>query len=141
MQITHSIAIDAPPARVWELTLDVESWPDFVPTVTHVEWIDTGPVRVGSRARVKQPAQPAKVWTVTVLEPETRFVWMTKSVGLSMTATHRLIATGSGTTNTLTLDLEGLLAPVFHMLFRRLIRNALVTENEAFQRVSARDRQ
>jgi hypothetical protein len=66
---------------------------------------------------------------------------MTKSVGLSMTATHRLIATGSGTTNTLTLDLEGLMAPVFHMLFGRLIRNALVTENEAFQRAAARDRQ
>jgi len=53
-----------------------------------------------------------------------------------MTATHRLTATAAGTTNTLTLDIEGPTAPVFGLLFRSLIKKALATEIEGFKRVA-----
>jgi uncharacterized protein YndB with AHSA1/START domain len=140
MQITHSIEIAAPVARVWALTLDAESRPDFTSTMTRVEWITDPPVRVGSQARVKQPAQSAKLWTVTVLDAERCFAWTTRSMGLRMTATHRLAATDAGTTNALEVEIEGLFAPLFGLLFRSLIRKALATENEGFRRAAEGDR-
>jgi len=132
MRIEHSIEIDEPIERVWELTLDVEAWPEHTPSMTSVELLDD-PLLVGSRARIKQPAQREKVWTVTALVPRRRFAWTTKSMGTVMTASHRLAESASGTTNTLTIDIEGALAPVIGFLLRRPIRSALTQENEGFK--------
>ena len=57
MRIEDSIDIAAPVERVWELTMDVESWPQLTPTITSVKRLDHGPLAVGSAARIKQPAQ------------------------------------------------------------------------------------
>ena len=100
MRIEHSIDIAAPVARVWELTLDIESWPEHVPTMTSIRRLDDGPLTVGSRAEVKQPGQRARVWTVTELEAKRVFAWSADALGTTMTGTHRLTATESGTTNT-----------------------------------------
>jgi len=70
VQITHSIEIAAPIARVGELTLDAESWPEFTSTMTRVQRITDPSVRVGSQARVRQSAQGAKVWTLTAVDAE-----------------------------------------------------------------------
>ena len=138
MRIEHRIEIAAPVDRVWELTLDVEAWPDITPTVTRVEWLSAPPVGVGSAARIKQPGQRAKTWTVTACEPGRRFAWATRSPGLAMTGTHTLAACDAGTENTLAIDLQGPLAPIFGTLFRGLIRKALVAENEGFKRAAER---
>ena len=133
MHLQTSLHINAPIERVWELTLDVESWPRLTPTVTKVEHLDTGPLAVGSRTRVKQPAQRAKVWTVTELEAGRRFAWTTSAFGGSMTGAHDLTPDGSGTANTLTIDLDGPFAGLVGMLFGRTIRRAIETENKGFK--------
>ncbi|MHC4973100.1 MAG: SRPBCC family protein [Planctomycetota bacterium] len=133
MRIKHSIEIAAPVARVWKLTLDVEKWPDLTPTITRIEWLSEPPVRVGCQARIKQPGQRAKIWTVTEFEPERCFTWATRSLGLTMTGSHRLAASDAGTTNLLSIDLEGPLAPLVGALFRRPILKAIATENEGFK--------
>ena len=104
----HRIDIDASPAIVWARTIDVASWPQMFPTVTSVERLDDGPLRVGSRARIKQPGQPHRVWTVTEIEPEHRFVWTTQATGFAMSGKHVLTPTTvGGTVNHLTIDLDG----------------------------------
>jgi len=133
MRIENSIEIDAPIARVWDVTLDVESWPDHTSTITSVERLDTGPIAVGSCARVKQPAQRSKVWTVTSLEPDKQFAWATKVMGTTMTGSHVLSSTATGTTNTLTIEIEGALAPIVGALIRLPIRKAIATENEGIK--------
>lgn len=133
MRIQHSLDIAAPPSRVWELTIDVEALPNHTPTMTDVTLLDPTPLTVGSTVRIKQPAQRAKVWTITELEPNKRFTWTTKSAGTVMTATHNLIETPTGTTNTLTVDIEGRLPALLGALIRRPIRKALATENNGFK--------
>lgn len=133
MKIQHTLDIAAPPSRVWELTIDVESLPDHTPTMSSVTLLDPAPVAVGSTARIKQPGQRAKVWTVTQVEPNKRFSWNTTSSGMVMTASHDLVETPTGTTNTLTVEMDGLLAPVLGLLLRWPIGRAIAAENEGFK--------
>ena len=78
MRFENTIEIDAPADRVWALTTDVESWPAITPTMTKVERLDNGPFHATSTARVKQPGQRAKVWTVTAFDPDHSFTWETR---------------------------------------------------------------
>jgi len=133
MRIENVIAINTPVPRVWGLTLDVESWPEHSPTMTSIERLDDGPLAVGSKARVKQPAQRAKVWTVTELDPERSFAWSTRVMGTTMTGRHMMAPSGDGTTQTLTVDIEGPLAPLVGALVRRPILKAISTENQGFK--------
>lgn len=133
MRIEHNIEIEASVEQVWELTLDVEAWPDHTPSMTSVERLDDGPLGIGSQARIKQPAQGTKVWTVTEFEPRKRFAWSTRSMGMTMTGRHELIERDSGMTNRLTIDIDGPLAGLFGLLLRRPIRSAITKENEGFK--------
>lgn len=137
MRVQNTILIDAPIRRVWDLTLDVETWPDITPTMTSVELLDT-PLRVGSAARIKQPGQRTRTWTVSQLEPERSFAWSTTMLGLSMTGAHQLEESGDGTQNTLTVDIEGPLAPVVGPLMKRPIAKAIAAENEGFRAAAER---
>ena len=102
-------------------------------SITSVERLEGGPLAVGSTARIKQPAQPIRTWTVTELEPTTRFAWGTKAMGMRMTGGHQLTPIEGGTRNTLTVDIEGALAPVLGLLMRGPIRKAITKENEGFK--------
>jgi uncharacterized membrane protein len=133
MEIQNTIAIEAPVDRVWELTLDVESWPSHTPTMTAIEPLGSSPLAVGSKVRIKQPAQRAKVWTVTALEPERLFAWTTRSMGTTMTGAHALAPSSTGTTQTLSVDIEGRLSRVVGALLRRPIAKAIAAENLGFK--------
>jgi hypothetical protein len=134
MRIEHHIDIEAPPSIVFALNTDIERWPTLTPTVTSVDRLDQGPLRVGSQARIKQPGQRPTVWTVEAHEPDHRFEWSAKAMGMHMTATHLVDPTPTGARNTLRLDVSGAVARVLGPLLRRKMRAVLATENEGFRR-------
>jgi uncharacterized protein YndB with AHSA1/START domain len=121
--MTHfsiSIEISAAPARVWSVMSDVERWPDWTPSVTRVEHLEAGPLRIGSRARIKQPKLLAAVWEVTRLEPGKSFTWVTRSPGVRVTGFHAVEPTNTGSRATLSIDFAGLLASFVAWLTRNL---------------------
>lgn len=131
--ITDELLIHAPVATVWRLTTDVESWPRLTPTtMTSVERLDDGPLRVGSTARVKQPGQKATVWTVQELVPEQRFVWSASVYGVTMVARHELSAEGDGCRNRLSIEMTGRGAGLLRALIGRRITKVIATENRCF---------
>jgi len=75
MAFTTSVEIDAPPARVWDILVDVGRWPDWTDSMSHIELLDAPELAQGSRARIRQPRLPAAVWTVTEFEAGRRFTW------------------------------------------------------------------
>jgi hypothetical protein len=95
-----------------------------------------GPLRVGSRARVKQPAQRAAVWTVTRLEPNELFEWEARVLGVHMVGRHRITPDGDRCRNTLQIDLSGRGSGVLGKLAGGRIRKAIATENEGFKRAA-----
>lgn len=134
--IEHSIDIAASPSVVWALNTDPVRWPDLTPTVTSVRWQDDGPLRVGRVAVVKQPGQRAAAWTVTALEPETRFVWQATVYGVTTVATHLIEAAPQGCRNTLRLELSGRGSRLMGALLGRKLRSILRTEAEGFRRAA-----
>ena len=137
MHWEHTLEIDTPVESLWAATLDVEALPTISPTtMTSVERLTSGELAPGSRVRIKQPGQPARVWTVTSVDAPHRFVWETK-VGLAtMVATHELSPAAAGSRNTLRLDLTGPGSGLVGRLVGRRLAQVLATENAGFKRVT-----
>jgi uncharacterized membrane protein len=138
MNITSDLIIGADVDRVWDLTVDVERWPSLTPTMTSVERLDDGPIRVGSSARVVQPRQRPTTWTVTRLEPRSLFEWQTKVGTVTMTATHRLSPSGDSCRNSLEVVLSGFGSGILRRLVGSKIREAIQTENDGFKAAAER---
>lgn len=137
MRLHDTIHIAAPVADVWSLTVDVERWPEITPTtITAVRRLDDGPLRVGSTARLRQPLQRPRVWTVVELVEEERFVWEAKLATVRMRGEHVLAPTAEGCTNTLALELTGPGSGLLGRMLRRRFAEVLATENAGFARVA-----
>ncbi|HBX77870.1 MAG TPA: hypothetical protein DEG43_09505 [Acidimicrobiaceae bacterium] len=133
MEISNSLFIQADAETVWALTVDVEALPALTPTISKASRLDHGPLAVGSRVRLKQPAQLGAIWTVTQLDPPTLFQWERTAGWLKMTATHQLESEGTGCRNTLILAVSGPGSGAFLRLFGSVIGRALETENQSFK--------
>lgn len=129
MILENEKLIDASPAIVWRVTIDVERWPQWTPSVEKVIRLDDGPFAVGSSARIKQPGLPEAVWRVTSLEPGAEFSWETRLRGMHMVGTHRVIPAGSGTQSILQLQMSGLVARLLWPLIRQPASRSLEQEN------------
>jgi uncharacterized membrane protein len=111
------IDIDAPPEVVWAIMRDVEHWPEWTPTVTSIQLSGGGPLRVGSRAIVRQPKLPTAKWRVTE-RGERSFTWVSWAPGVRVIAQHRVEALGTVSRATLSLRYTGLFGGLLAYLTR-----------------------
>ncbi|HEU0238189.1 MAG TPA: SRPBCC family protein [Micromonosporaceae bacterium] len=115
--------------NAWSALTDVGSWPRWTPSMTMVTRLDDGPLRVGSRARVKQPGLPMLTWQVDGLRDREAFTWSTSSPGVRTTGVHRLATNPDGTTQiTLEIEQRGPLAGMVGALLGRRTRKYLGLE-------------
>ena len=89
----------------WAALVGVSEWPRWTKSMTSVEPLEDGPLRVGSRVRIKQPGMPTMVWEVTVLRDGEEFTWASRSPGLRTVGSHRIVVDDHGTVR-LVLGLE-----------------------------------
>jgi len=120
-----AIEIAAPPEIVWPVMADVERWPEWTPSVSRLKLLTSGPLRVGSRARVHQPNLPPAWWRVTEILPCREFTWISIAPGVRVTARHAVEASSGGSRVTLSIRYEGvfgaLLARMTHSLNERYL--------------------
>lgn len=138
MHLTHTVDIGAPASVVWRLTLDIERWPEFTPTITTVAKLSDGPIAAGTRARIKQPGLRPAVWVVTEVTPATRFRWETNLLGSRFIATHIIEPTAAGCRNRVELDVVGWTAPLLAILAGARLRQVLEIEGAGFKRAAER---
>jgi len=122
-----SIAIDAPIDVVWSVFTDVERWPTWASSFTSVELVD-GPMRLGAKARIRQPRLPTVVWEVTRWEPGRSWTWAVTSPGARTEASHLLTVSGSGTVAEQSIVSSGPLGRLAAFVFRSLTRRYLAIE-------------
>ena len=134
MEIERTIEIAAPREQVWAVMSDVERWSEWTASVTNVERLDAGPLRVGSQARVRQPRLPAVVWTVTAVDTGRYFEWQNKRLGLKTIGGHRVETRGNGAYVTLSLGWSGSLAPLIRLLYGALSRRYVAMEAQGLKR-------
>ncbi len=136
MKWQNSLVINAPAAKVWDLTIDVASLPSLTPTMQTVERLDDGPLAVGSRTRIKQPKQAPAVWTVSSLEPGRVFVWQTRRLWMTMSGAHEIEDLGDTCRNVLSVELTGPGSRLLGLLVGGSVRKAIATENAGFKRAA-----
>ena len=130
-RLQHVVTIAAPPERVWAVVVDVERWPERIPTVDAVERLDAGPLVVGSRNRLQQPRLPIAVWTVTELTDGSSSPRKSSSPGVKVTATHVVEPHPDGSRLTLGVTVSGLLSGVGWLMTRSLTKQYVETEAAA----------
>jgi uncharacterized membrane protein len=137
MRFEQSIDIDAPPQRVWDVLTDLEAWPQRIETVDVVELLTPPPIGEGSRVRLKQPKLPEGTWDVTVWQAPSFFEWRQQASGATSVAGHRIEALEGGRSRlSLTLEMQGLLIPIFGRLFRGLTNRYMTLEAEGMKRAA-----
>lgn len=124
----HAVTIAAPPETVWAVVVDVERWPERIPTVDAVERLDDGPLAVGSRTRLQQPRLSPAVWTVTDLVDGSSYTWESSSPGVTITASHVVEPHPDGSRLTLALTVSGPLSGVGWLMTRSLTERYVETE-------------
>jgi len=130
-----SITIDAPIDIVWSVFTDVERWPTWASSFTSVELID-GPMRLGAKARIRQPRLPTVVWEVTKWEPGRSWTWVATGPGARTEASHVLTASGRGTVAEQSIVSSGPLGRLVAFLYRSLTRRYLAIEAEGLKQRS-----
>ncbi|MFC0626574.1 SRPBCC family protein [Kribbella deserti] len=133
MRFEHRFPVNVPAERVWEVYSDVERWPEWTASITSVERLDPGPLRVGARTRIKQPRLPEAIWTVTEWQPDEYFAWVSTVPGIRTTAGHRVEPTATGALVTASVDQSGPLGPLFAVLLRGLTNRYLSLEATGLQ--------
>lgn len=129
MMLDNVMDIDAPRSVVWSVTIDIERWPQWTPTVKSVKRLDEGPFACGSAALIQQPGLPEAKWVVTALIPGERFTWESRILGIRMIATHELSIKETGTQSVLRLEMSGIVARLLCPLMSFSARRSLEREN------------
>jgi uncharacterized membrane protein len=137
MRFEKFIDINAPQQRVWDLLSDLEAWPRRIDTVETVELLTPAPMTKGSQVRLKQPKLPEGVWDVTVWDAPSYFEWTQKTSGITSLAGHRVETLDEGRSRlTLTLEMRGLLIPVFGRLYKGLTNDYMTREAEGMKQAA-----
>ena len=131
-----SIDVAAPPDIVWDVMSDGERWHEWTASVRSVKRLDKGPLRIGSRAIIRQPKFPPALWTVTALVPGRSFTWISGFPGMWVYATHSVEPIAGGTRATLSLRFTSALGPWFGRMTRDINNRYLEMEAAGLKRRS-----
>ena len=134
MEQSVTIDIAAAPARVWEVLTDVEAWPEWTSTVTSVQRLDDGPLRLGSRAKIVQPRIPETEYVVTELVEGSSFTWVASGPGVRTTARHEIEPLSDTTARVrLSVSQSGWLGTIMGRFYRGLTDRYLANEAQGLK--------
>lgn len=134
--LRHAVTVAAPPERVWAVLVDVERWPERIPSIHEVARLDPGPLRVGSRTRLEQPRLPSAVWTVTQLIDGSSYIWESSSPGVTVTAEHVVEPHPHGSRLTLAVTVAGPVSGIGWLMTRSLTRRYVEIEATSIKEVA-----
>lgn len=134
MKVRHSILIKSPLIKVWDVSVDVESYPKWAPTFDSIKLLDEK-FELNSQCRVIQPGMQEAIWRVIEFKQKEMFSWETYLLGFSMLATHQLKEVDSETTeNIISLEIKGFIAILLWLFIKKKMEQSLQFENEGLKK-------
>ncbi len=133
MVLEDTIEIHAPADRVWQVTIDVEAWPQWSPAMETIRREDSGDLKLGSSALIKQKQIPETRWTVTEMNSGHHFTWQARVFGIDMIATHVITPGERAVTSLIRIEMQGLTIKLLGFLIRPLVMKALKDENQGLK--------
>lgn len=134
-QYSTSITINASQEAVWKVLSDVAHWNEWTPTVTKVEVLDQAELKLNHRYKVYQPKLQPVVWTVTMLEAPSIFIWEARMTGMTMIAEHETRRVDSNQTELfLKFSFHGFLGEIMGRLTRKTAEEYIRTEAESLRK-------
>lgn len=134
VNLEKTVAINAPPAKVWAALMDIENWPLWTASMAKVERLGSEPFAVGAQARITQPKVPPLVWTVTEFEPGAYFAWRASTRGVTSDAGHRITPADGGCTVTLSINQRGPMSWLAGLLMGKQTRRYVDMEAQGLKR-------
>ena len=130
-----SITINSNQTAIWQVLSDVAHWNEWTPTVTKVEVLDTPGLQLNHRYKVHQPKLQPAIWSITVLEPPSRFTWESRMPGMLMVADHSLKPINANQIElTLTFSFQGWLGEIIGRLYRKTVESYITTEAQSLKK-------
>ena len=136
VEFRTSVDIAAPPEVVWAVMSDVEHWHEWTQSVRSIRLVGGEPIRVGTRARIKQPRFPPAIWKVTALEPGHSFTWESGAPGVRVYANHSVEPVAGGARVALVLYYQGFAGRLLARMTRDITNRYLTYEAEGLKRRS-----
>ena len=134
MNTECGVEIDAPASLVWDVFTDVERWPEWTASVSHIVALDGSGIAVGKRFQIKQPKMPRLVWQVTDVSPGASWTWAQRSPGGTTLAHHTLTPIGDARTLVRQeLDQHGPVGALVGRLMLRTTRRYLEMEAQGLK--------
>lgn len=133
--IERRIDIDAPPQVVWSVMADVERWPEWTASIRSIQPLEGVTLASGRRYRIDTRGARPATWRVTMLDKGRSFAWGTTS-GVRIIAGHTIEAVDGGSTVTLSIRTEGVLAAILAPAIVRVARRNMDLEAEGLKRRS-----
>ena len=127
-QFIREFEVRAAPARVLGIMMEIERWHEWTASVTSIRQLDAGPLRVGTRALIRQPKFPPALWKISAVEPGRGFTWVSTAPGIHVTAHHFVDATPGGSKVTLSLRYDGWLGKLLARMTRGITERYLDLE-------------
>ena len=106
---------------IWSRLIDVENRPSWTASMTRIERLGGGPLRVGSTARIHQPKGRPTIWEVIALVDGHEFTWQNRQSGIITIGRHVLTATPPGTHVMVSLEHRGTLAWLARLVAHRWV--------------------
>lgn len=131
--VTVQSRVPAAPDQVWETLSDLESWPEWIPTVQSLRPEEAGhPRGVGAAYLLKQPRLPTARWVVTEWRHGEGFTWQSDTPGTRTVETHEVAPdAGSGTQIDLAIGWTGPMARLARLAYSGLARRYVEAEAKA----------
>lgn len=134
--IEKKLTINAKPEHIYILLTNIENWYQWTASVQKIVIQNNHPFALGIKVVVYQPKLRPNTWEITDIVPNHSFTWVSDSFGLKLTAQHIIEASQDGATVILTMQFEGLFAPLVYALSSRLTHQYMELEINGLKKES-----
>jgi hypothetical protein len=132
--VERTSVINAVPGDIFKVLMNFGQWNQWTASITEMSILDNDRPGVGARIKVLQPKLPPAIWTITEILPDKSLTWEKRSFGLVMLSEHLVVTGNNGTSVTIRMTYQGVLAGLFYMLTHSLTGRYMTMEIDGLKR-------